>query len=58
MRVRVNIPGLGTRWLAATDQWQTLGVPSAEAANLAVDENFYVTARNVGALTPAPSGGR
>jgi len=48
MRLRVTIPGLGTRWLSPTDQWRTMRVPSADAADLAVDENFYVTARNVG----------
>jgi len=44
MPVRVNIPGLGTRSLHPTEQWQTLDA-SPRAAELTVDENFYVTAR-------------
>jgi D-alanyl-D-alanine dipeptidase len=47
MPVRVNIPGLGTRLLRPTEAWQTLEA-SPRAAELSVDENFYVTARNVG----------
>jgi hypothetical protein len=43
MPVRVNIPGLGTRVLHPTETWQTLGA-SPRAADLSVDENFYVTA--------------
>jgi len=46
MPVRVNIPGLGTRLLRPTDAWQTLDA-SPRAAELSVDENFYVTARAV-----------
>ena len=43
MPVRVNIPGLGTRVLRARDEWQTLERVSPRAAELSVDENFYVT---------------
>ena len=54
MPVRVNVPGLGTRVLHPTDAWQTLEAPSPQAAELSVDENFYVTARNV---TPTTASG-
>ena len=43
MPLRVSIPGLGTRVLHVRDTWQTLEEPSARAAELSVDENFYVT---------------
>jgi len=43
MPVRANIPGLGTRVLRPTEAWQTLEA-SPGAAELSVDENFYVTA--------------
>jgi len=56
MPVRVNVPGLGTRVLHPTEAWQTLAVTSPRAAELVVDENFYVTAHNVGAAAPAGSG--
>jgi hypothetical protein len=46
MPVRVNIPGLGTRLLHPTEAWQTMPVPSAQAAELTVDDNFYVTVRS------------
>jgi aminopeptidase N len=49
MPVRVNLPGLGTRELRPTEAWQTMAVASPNAALLSVDENFYVTARDVGA---------
>jgi len=42
MPVRVSIPGLGTRLLKPTEAWQTLEA-SPRAAELTVDENFYVT---------------
>jgi aminopeptidase N len=58
MLIRVNIPGLGTRVLHATEAWQTLAVTSPQAAELMVDENFYVTQRNVGAGAVTGSGGR
>jgi aminopeptidase N len=49
MPVRVVIQGLGERWLRPTEAWQGLKVPpgtrTAGAADLQVDENFYVTAR-------------
>jgi aminopeptidase N len=47
MPLRVNIPGMGTRVLKVTDAWQTLGGVSAQAAELSVDENFYVTVSRV-----------
>jgi aminopeptidase N len=49
MPVRVQIPRLGTRLLRPTDAWQKLVVPSADGAALTLDENFYVTSRNVAA---------
>ncbi|HLQ68930.1 MAG TPA: M1 family metallopeptidase [Gemmatimonadales bacterium] len=45
MRLRVNIPGLGSRLLHPTEAWQTLDGTSPRAAELTVDENFYVTVR-------------
>ena len=48
MPVRVQVPGLGTRTLRPTEAWQTLTVPGPRAAELEVDDDFYVTARNVG----------
>jgi len=53
MPVRVQVPGLGTLRLHPTEAWQTLAAPDPEAAQLEVDESFYVTARNV--LAPADS---
>ena len=49
MPVRVEIPGLGVRWLRATDVCQRLKVPSPARTDVAVDEDFYVTARNAAA---------
>jgi len=57
MPLRVQVPGMGTRVLRPTEAWQTLAVSSAQAADLVVDENYYVTARNVGGAA-AGSGGR
>ena len=54
MPVRVNVPGLGTRVLHPTEAWQTLEAPSPQAAELSVDENFYVAVRNV---TPTAASG-
>ncbi|HEY7635025.1 MAG TPA: glycoside hydrolase family 47 protein [Gemmatimonadales bacterium] len=54
MPVRVQIPGLGQRWLRPTAEWQRLKVPSPEGAQVVIDENFYVTARNL-AARPATS---
>ena len=54
MPVRVYIPGTGTPVLRPTEQWHSLAVAGAQAANLVVDENFYVTQRNLGA---APANG-
>jgi aminopeptidase N len=51
MQVAVMIPGLGTQVLHPTEAWQTLTLRSRRAAELTVDENYYVTARNVGAGT-------
>jgi hypothetical protein len=48
MQVAVMVPGVGTRILRPTEAWQTLAVPSPLAAELMVDENYYVTAHNVG----------
>src|SRR3954447_8667835 len=48
MPVRVVVPGLGERWLRPTESWQRLQVPAGAgtaAAELQVDENFYVAAR-------------
>src|SRR3954470_19241659 len=48
MRVRVVIPGRGERWLRPTEAWQRLQVPAGAgtaAADLQVDENFYVVSR-------------
>lgn len=66
MPVRVQIPGMGSRWLRPIDAWQRLTVPSAPGADLVVDENFYVTTRNLakpaadtaGALTEVRRGVR
>jgi len=55
MPVRVQVPGLGTLVLKATDAWQTLAASDPEAAELVVDENWYVTARNVGAAAAPTS---
>jgi len=49
MPVRINVPGLGTRTVRPTESWQSLAVSAPNAAELTVDENFYVTQRNVGA---------
>ena len=48
MPVRVVIAGLAERWLRPTEAWQQLTVP-ASATDLAVDEDFYVTARKAAA---------
>jgi hypothetical protein len=58
MPLRVQVPGFGTQVLHPTEAWQTLAVNSAQAADLVVDENFYVTAKNVGAAGAPGSGGR
>jgi len=47
MPLDVSVPGLGSRRLLPTEAWQTMTVNSPQAAELAVDENFYVTARRV-----------
>ena len=57
MPVRVQIPGLGTQRLHPTEAWQTLAAPDPEAAQLEVDENFYVKSRNVVAPAAADSAG-
>jgi len=49
MPVRVQIPGMGARRLRPTGTWQRLTVPSPAGAEVTVDENFYVTARNLAA---------
>ena len=48
MPLRVELPGLGARLLRPTEAWQSLAVGAIQADDVAVDENFYVTARNVG----------
>ncbi len=58
MPVRVQVPGQGTLLLHPTEAWQSLAVASPQAAQLSVDENFFVTARNVGGeATRASPGG-
>jgi hypothetical protein len=57
MPVRVQIPGLGRRWLRPTETWQRLTVPSPPGADVPVDEDFYVTTRNV-AVHPEDQGRR
>jgi hypothetical protein len=47
MPVRIQIPGLGGQWLRPTEAWQRLKVPSPPGADVAVDEDFYVTSRNL-----------
>ena len=47
MPVRVQIPRMGRRWIRPTEAWQRLTVPSPPGADVGVDEDFYVTARNV-----------
>jgi aminopeptidase N len=49
MPVRVMISGLGTELLHPTEAWQTLTLPAAGQTDVAVDENFYVTARDMSA---------
>jgi len=49
MPVRVMISGLGTQLLHPTETWQTLTLPGPGPASVIVDENFYVTTRDVGA---------
>jgi aminopeptidase N len=51
MALRVNVPGRGTLVLHPTEAWQTVEGVGPRASELAVDENFYVTAHNVG-VTP------
>jgi len=58
MPLEVQVPGLGTRRLHPTESWQTLAVPSPQTGDVAVDENFYVTARNTGAPGATGTGGR
>jgi aminopeptidase N len=55
MPVKVAIGGMGTQLLHPTEAWQALALSSA-SPDIVVDENFYVTARNVaiaGASAPA-----
>ena len=53
MPVRVQIPGLGTRWLQATQTWQHLPARLSQADEIQVDEDFYVTRKNVRGASPA-----
>jgi aminopeptidase N len=48
MPVRVTIRGMGEQMLRPTAEWQRLEVPLPAGADIAVDENFYVLARNLG----------
>jgi aminopeptidase N len=57
MPVRVQVPGQGTVLLHPTESWQTLAVSSPQAAGLSVDENFFVTAHNVGSSADRASPG-
>ena len=47
MPVRISVGGMGTQNLRPTETWQTLTLTSA-SPEISVDENFYVTTRNVG----------
>ena len=47
MPLRVSIPGLATRVLRVREAWQTLEDVSPRAAELSVDENFYVTVSTI-----------
>ena len=47
MPVRVQIPGMPARWLRPTGVWQRLPVRAPPGSAITVDENFYVTARNL-----------
>jgi aminopeptidase N len=49
MPLRVSIPGMGTPVLRPTEAWQTMALTTPRGAELVVDENYYVTSRNVGA---------
>jgi aminopeptidase N len=51
MPVRVTLSGEGFALIRPTTEWQTARIDVAPAA-FRVDENFYVTARNVGAGAP------
>ena len=55
MPVRVQMPG-GERVLHPSESWQTLAVGSVQPDDIVVDENFYVTARNVGAPATGSAG--
>ena len=57
MPVRVQVPGQGTVLLHPTESWQTLAVSAPQAAELSVDENFFVTARKVGTSADRASPG-
>jgi aminopeptidase N len=49
MPVKVRIAGEAFTWLTPTEAWQSAAYSLPTAADLRVDENFYVTARRVGA---------
>lgn len=54
MPVKVRISGDAYEFLRPSTRWQTLSLPRSGPREFAVDENFYVTVRNVGdAPTPA-----
>jgi aminopeptidase N len=48
MQIKVNVPGSGTLVLHPTEEWQTLEVTSPKADELTVDENYYVTEKDIG----------
>ena len=47
MPVEVNVPGSGTRWFKPSAAWRSIPVSSPHAAELTVDERFFVTSQNV-----------
>lgn len=53
MPIKARIAGSTYDWVTPTEQWQTARFALPSAADFALDVNFYVTAKNVGAA-PAP----
>lgn len=50
MPIKVRLAGDRYSWVTPTEQWQTARLALPAAADFAVDVNFYVTAKNVGAM--------